>query len=319
MAEEHYTLCAFWRPRNESAEACATRLAGMLTSLGAIHPAFSRWFNRAYTRKTAYEPFCSMPPDTGILTEKFENNEIVGAWNGADNLYAMSFDIVAGRAARMPVFPNSVMISLPLLEPDNQDLLDANILKAALKAIVTAWAPDWASVDSFAYFRPWLDMNRRFPRFRTGWMTYVSLRYAMRITPPTFVDVERLPGGGILMIASAEPFSVDHPPISLPRTRSRRLWRHWIFWSIARSRGRLDIPLHLALTEPDGRRSPAPRTYRRLLGRDQAGFRRAGGQGSGARLVAWNRCGGAGRAGAGGAGGPGARLALRGDGVGRLL
>jgi hypothetical protein len=51
-----------WRSRLESANACADRLALMLTGLAAVHPLLARWNKRAETRLESSKPFCAMPP-----------------------------------------------------------------------------------------------------------------------------------------------------------------------------------------------------------------------------------------------------------------
>src|SRR5579859_7464553 len=46
MLMEATTLYAYWGNRREGFEACATRMAAMLDSLAAIHPAFETWLRQ---------------------------------------------------------------------------------------------------------------------------------------------------------------------------------------------------------------------------------------------------------------------------------
>jgi hypothetical protein len=42
-------------------------------------------------------------------------------------------------------------------------------------------------------------------------MTYLAPQYASRITPPPTAIVEPFPGGGLLLLATEERFSMDNP------------------------------------------------------------------------------------------------------------
>ncbi len=77
--------------------------------------------------------------------------------------------------------------------------------------IAQAWEPDWGVIETWVYkgqskdaagfpFHPW-----------GGWITYLAPHYTGRIAPPTEVISERVPGGGLLLLASEEPFTVQNP------------------------------------------------------------------------------------------------------------
>jgi hypothetical protein len=72
MAGNAIELDAYWGVRQESAEACARRLAVMLEGLAAANPAFGRWNRGAHSREAATAPWCSMPPRIAELTRIFE-------------------------------------------------------------------------------------------------------------------------------------------------------------------------------------------------------------------------------------------------------
>jgi hypothetical protein len=225
MSLESYKLYAGWRPRRESTRSCATRLAHMLDDLAKAHPAFARWSKQANTRAAAGKPAWTMPSNIDELTEVFEKGRqykdvppdpwpelgySVSAWNGNDPPYGSSFGVWAGGFADSMPFPNSVDLELDPASPDNADLMDAAVLKLALLTVITAWEPDYASAVCWSYWQR-LFGGRHYPLFRSGWMTYLAPQYASRITPPPAAIVERVPGGGLLLLATKERFSMDNP------------------------------------------------------------------------------------------------------------
>jgi hypothetical protein len=214
MDAESYGLDAHWGPRRETAAACAVRLARMLEGLASIDPIYARWYRPAMTRAEATEPFCSMPPVVEELRKVFEAEEdsSIAAWNGIDEPRGLKFMCRAGSDAGFPVFPNWIEIPARRRQPENADLLTVAVLKPMLLSLVAAWDPDWASVYSRSYTRRLFDpTGRHLPPFRSGWMTYLPLRLALRVSPPPSAIVERTPGGGLLMLATEEPFTVENP------------------------------------------------------------------------------------------------------------
>jgi hypothetical protein len=83
-------------------------------------------------------------------------------------------------------------------------------LKPALLSIVAAWEPDRGNVVCWSYWQR-LFGDRHYPPFRSGWMTYLAPQYASRITPPPEAIAERVAGGGLLLLATEERFSMDNP------------------------------------------------------------------------------------------------------------
>ncbi|MGA2087427.1 MAG: Imm52 family immunity protein [Stellaceae bacterium] len=221
-----YTLYAFWKARPESTEACAERLARMFQDLAAIHPAFARWCKKAMTLAPPDKPFCSMPPQIKELTAIFDKGRyfkdvprepipqlgyMVYAWNGIRGPQGLSFSVHAGAYTERKRDPNMVDFGFQGIEPGNESLLNAKILKQVLLAVVSAWEADWGVIESWGYegqlknadgqlFRPW-----------GGWITYLSPAYAQKISPPRTATVEQTPGGGLLMLATEEPFTATNP------------------------------------------------------------------------------------------------------------
>jgi Immunity protein 52 len=220
-----YEIATYGGPREESARACAVRFARMATALATIHPAFARWNRTAYTARRANAPFCTMPPDIGELTKTIErgrqiadvSREVmrdlgfsISGWNGEEGPGGVGFRMHVGAYTTTMRFPNQAHFTFGRLEEDNQDLLDIKILKAVLLTLVDAWEPDWAVLTDDNYIHALVERGP-FPRFSSGWVSYLAAPYARKVLPPPKAIVEPVAGGGILMLATNEPFSIDQP------------------------------------------------------------------------------------------------------------
>jgi Immunity protein 52 len=226
MNRELYDLWAFWGPREEDAAQCAVRLAATLTGWAAAHPVFARWNRKGDTRAQANKPFCAMPPRVDELTKivkrglthKDEPREpwpelgyVVWAWNGIDGPRSAAFHLDAGSYAPTPIFPNSLRLHLPSGLPATADIMNSAVLRKMLLSAVSAWEPAWGSIASYSYEQRTFVPKPHFPRFRSGWMTYLSAPYAARITPPAPAITERTTDGGLLLLATQEAFTIENP------------------------------------------------------------------------------------------------------------
>lgn len=226
MNAEGYKLEARWGPRAETAEACAARLARMLTGLAAVHPIFAHWNKKAYTRAGANKPFCAMPPRVEELTRLFEKGKNykdeprepmldlgyrVYAWNGLDDDRATSFTVKAGAYTTSTAFPNRVSLGMPSPQIGNEDLQSAALLKQVLLTVIAAWAPVWGGVQLWSCMKRWIDAAGQLQHPWAGWMTYLSAPLAPRVAPPPGAIHEPVPGGGLLVLATEESFAMDNP------------------------------------------------------------------------------------------------------------
>jgi hypothetical protein len=200
----------------------------MLTELAALHSAFARWYQQAWTLEEAFVPFCKMPPQVEELTRVFEDgrhftdvsNKLmpdlgysVSAWNGTEGPDGLHMRVGAGADTDQRPFPNQVEITvhgLGGIEPGTPDLINAKLLKAVLLTMIDAWEPSRANIGDRDYWRKDLSPYTLQP-FRSGWMTYLSAPYARKVTPPPSAITEPVAGGGILMLATNEPFTIDNP------------------------------------------------------------------------------------------------------------
>jgi hypothetical protein len=218
-----YKLRIAWPAREESAGACAVRLAQMLEAFAQIHPAFGRWNKQAWTRDAANLPAWRMPPEVDELTRVFEEGRaykdkprkpwpeagyFVSAWNGLDGLCGASLGVNPGSHDHPNmVFPNWVNLRV---DKRNPQLGSADVLRSALLGAVSAWEPHYGSVVTWDYWKRSFG-EQHYPVFRSGWMTYLAPQYARLVALPAQAIAERVPGGGLLLLATTEQFDVDNP------------------------------------------------------------------------------------------------------------
>ncbi|MBV9861865.1 MAG: immunity 52 family protein [Alphaproteobacteria bacterium] len=225
MTAEPFRIEADWRSRPQSTRDCAVRLAGMLEGLASAHPAFARWNKQAWSRAAADRPAWAMPPDIDELTAVFEKGRqykdaprevwpemgySVSAWNGLDGSRGASLTVRPGSYANFSPFPNTIDVALKPANAGNADLVNSDILKPALLSMVTAWEPDCGGVICWDYCQRSFG-DRHWPLFFSGWMTYLAPHHARLITPPPAAIVEPVPGGGLLLLATEDRFSMDNP------------------------------------------------------------------------------------------------------------
>ena len=224
MNQIKYTCHGRWGARGEDPQSCGARLAVMLQELARVHPAFARWNEQGRTPAEWNRPFCQMPPQAEELASRFarhargrvldrERGYSVAAWNGReDDPHGSSFMIFAGDGNQWVPnpFSNSVDIDLHARSSENADLINAEGMRGTLLAAVAGWEPDSAEVMDWKQLSR-LAPGEHLPHFRTGWMSYVGPRYAPHVVPPPQVISERVAGGGLLMLATREPFDISNP------------------------------------------------------------------------------------------------------------
>lgn len=212
-----YAITAYWGPRRDDPAACATRLLRMLDALSEIDPVFGNWYC-ASRMKMVRAASLNRETLTALIakgvsreddgTAFAENGYWFGAFNDTrKNPRAIEISIHAGCATS----GNRVSLKTMPLNAENASFIDVRVLKPVMLAIVSAWDATWCA----AY--PWslLDLRskRDAPRpwFSLAWMTYIPPRFAPMVTPPRSAISERLPNGGLLMIATEERFETENP------------------------------------------------------------------------------------------------------------
>jgi immunity protein 52 of polymorphic toxin system len=227
MEDFWYHIDAFWTARHETERSCGTRLKRMLEQLGAIHPDLTHWFAGTEKRGAGSVPTDRMSPvveslgrrlSEGIVRRDSDDAPIpelgyrVHAWNGIDSDRRSLLEVTAGALASGGPFANNVVLKLRKATATNADLITPDVLRSCLLCTVDAWEPDWAVLGDWDYWKQIQNPNTgQLPKVRSGWMTYLSASYARRITPPREVRSEAVKGGGLLLSATEELFSVDDP------------------------------------------------------------------------------------------------------------
>jgi hypothetical protein len=166
-----------------------------------------------------------MPPSITELTKIFEKGRrfkevsrepwpergySLGAWNGRDDANGVSLDVHAGSYGG-PVEPNSIFLQLPDVQSGNEDFINAAVLTRVLIAIAEAWEANWGVIESWDYKGRRRDADGQLLRPWGGWITYLAPHYISRISPPPAMRIEPTVGGGLVIVATEEPFTAENP------------------------------------------------------------------------------------------------------------
>jgi hypothetical protein len=214
---ETYYIGAYWGPRQEDAEACAQRTARMVRLLQPVDPLFARWFKcvkslkeslkrpldsdleglRKYIQSRVMRDSVRVPmPDLGFS---------VKLWNGGsdDDVW---LDFLSGGYWEQA--NNRCTLQAPDEGPIGERVLTSAFQTEALRAIATAWDPDWGVSMSTAY-RDIIWEKRQ--DVLVGWVTYLSRRLG-RVPPlPAPVRIEPVGELGTLVILTPERFTASNP------------------------------------------------------------------------------------------------------------
>jgi hypothetical protein len=211
-----YYIRASWEARAETPDELAARFLRMIDALKQIDPVFSRWSCGRTRHLVEFEN----------VRDRYAEEIAAGLarsdWGEPTPVYGYSFGAVtrdtprdrffaatcnAGGTARSP-FSNAVTFTTS----SNKAMLDPNVVgyrvfRPALLAIVDAWEPAHAA----AYSQQLIQRYGGDSYFSPAWIQYLCPWLAEKITPPSTVLSEYLPGGGLLMTATTETFDVDNP------------------------------------------------------------------------------------------------------------
>ena len=224
MLSERYHLVVRWRARPESAASCAFRLCRTLDGLANAHRAFVRWNTKATSRTAASRPAWEMPPSPEELTQVFDDNKrckdatrepwpemgyAVTAWNGLDTplcgiLSGLDRCLRRLDSVAEPRGPRSVAGRRGKCGFDEHRCAEAGFSQPGDR-----WDPDCGNLVPQNYWKRAF-AEGPYPLFRSGWMTYLAPQYASRVTPPSAAIVEPVAGGGMLLLATLERFSMDN-------------------------------------------------------------------------------------------------------------
>lgn len=191
----------------------------MLNDLSAISRVFANWIFLGRTKGT---PLAELTEDdvAALIADGVSREDDgtpfpqAGYWFGASNGLKGSgrgirLLIQAGNTLAANYRINTVHLLTEPLNEKNWSIIDLRVLKPAMLAIACAWDATWCGTVPFGIGL--LDTPHPRPWFGLEWMTYLSPRFAPMVTPPRSAIVERLTGGGLLMVATEERFETNNP------------------------------------------------------------------------------------------------------------
>lgn len=214
-----YSVTAYWGPRAQDPKALVDPLLRTLDRLSRIHPVFGPWYLLGRREGVPVAPLseervCEIIADgvgrSDIGTpEPITGYQITAATSLLRVPNHIQLRIHAGNRAIARYFINTAILSTQPLQEENSAFITCSVMKGILLVFVDQWRPTWCGVRSSDLFA--LNPQGAQPKFDLAWMTYVSPRFAPMVTPPASAIVERLRGGGLLMIATEERFSASNP------------------------------------------------------------------------------------------------------------
>jgi immunity protein 52 of polymorphic toxin system len=215
---ETYYIGTYWGARQEDAAACAQRLLTLVRLLEPLDPLFARWFQGAKSLKKSLErpleldlPLLQQYIQRKILRDSRrkpmdEAGFSFGLWNGEQGGNDAWLDIYCGEYSKW--VGNSCLLKAPYEGPGSERVLTASFQAQALRALATAWDPDWGVGISSAHRNI---IEKKFPEVKVGWVTYLSRRQG-RVPPlPAPVRIEPVEELGALVILTSERFTVSNP------------------------------------------------------------------------------------------------------------
>jgi hypothetical protein len=215
---ETYYIGAYWGARQEDAEACAQRTAHMVRLLEPVDPLFAHWFKSARSMKESLKR--PLDPDLEGLLKYIQSRIMrdsvrvpmpqlgfsVHLWNGGSGGEDVWLKLGCGGYSEQ--VPNSCVLRTPEEGPIGERVLTTPFQADVLRALATAWDPDWGVVMSTAY-RDIIWEKRQ--DVLVGWVTYLSRRLG-RVPPlPAPVRIEPVGEQGTLVILTPERFTASNP------------------------------------------------------------------------------------------------------------
>ncbi|WP_224370338.1 immunity 52 family protein [Hyalangium versicolor] len=217
MSETYY-IGAYWGARKEDAEACAQRLATMVQELAPVDPLFASWFKGAKSLKLTLQRPLEL--ELSSIRQYLQRNLMrddrrqpmedlgfsVTLWNGSQGGNDVWLNIGCG--GYWEQINNRCVLEPPDEGPGSERVLTTPFQVAALRAIATAWDPDWGVATSRTH-RQLLEQKK--PAVWVGWVTYLSHRQGQVPPLPAPVRIEPVEDLGTLVILTPERFTASNP------------------------------------------------------------------------------------------------------------
>jgi len=183
--------------------------------MSACHPAYARWYEKAYSVKRALQPQFEPTFDTFVRFFGKKRYQLgsdgfnFGSWTGhvPMNQEGGMVTFVCGSSAE--VAPNNVLLYFPSEGPGLERLLTLPVLTGVIRAMALAWEPDWA-VAASDDFRGCMSRQGSAGTF-VGWLTYFSRQRGEVPALPEPVRVEPVEDKGSLVVLGPECLSAANP------------------------------------------------------------------------------------------------------------
>lgn len=216
-----YGISSYWGPRRESPVALAARYVALLDALSAIDPVFGNWFFFGRKKGTRLAPL-SRAEIIELIAKSVTRDDygkptpaggyIFGAGNGLmkEPRHVTSM-LSVGSTFPGPYYINCITLETASLNAENAAFINSHVMKQAILAIASTWEVTWCAAYPSDLLDHWREPERKQMHFKLAWITFVSSRFAPMIAPPASAISERLPDGGLLMLATEERFSTSNP------------------------------------------------------------------------------------------------------------
>ncbi|MFL5344014.1 MAG: immunity 52 family protein [Hyalangium sp.] len=215
---ETYYIGAYWGARKEDAQACARRIATLVQLLQPVDLLFASWFKGAKSLKQSLTRPLEL--EFSSLQEYVQRNLMrddrrqpmedlgfsISLWNGQQGGNHAFLRIACG--GYWEQVSNSCVLIAPDEGPGAERVLTTDFQVQALRALATAWDPDWEVAMSHAHRDI---IEKKCPDVLVGWITYLSRRLG-RVPPlPAPVRIESVGDKGSLIILTPERFTASNP------------------------------------------------------------------------------------------------------------
>jgi hypothetical protein len=150
---ETYYIGAYWGARREDAEACAQRLSMLVRELAPLDPLFASWFKGSKSLKLSLQRPLETDPALlrTYIQRKLMRDDLrkpmedlgfsFGLWNGRQGGNHAWLGIACG--GYFERVSNSCVLDAPFEGPGSERVMTASFQAQALRAVATAWDPDW--------------------------------------------------------------------------------------------------------------------------------------------------------------------------------
>jgi hypothetical protein len=211
--KETYYAGSYWLARHETAEACARRAEAFFRLLSPHEPTWSRWHQTADSFEQARKR--QITPDAAAFKKVFgkKSNRIGDGftfwlWAGDNPEETTSAHGFCGSSD--DVLSSSCVLKPPTRGAVAERVLTASVLTEVVRAMATAWEPEWAVATSNQHLQ---SVRPQFahPGTFVGWVMYFSRQRGPVPPLPAPVRIEPVEDKGTLVVLTPERFSVSNP------------------------------------------------------------------------------------------------------------